>query len=302
MNWTGGNSEGTIDANATVRLEVQSRPECITLVRSMLSGLGESLSLDPELLDDLKTAVSEACNNVVLHAYAGDPGPLEISLWRGPDGIEVRVRDRGSGIRRVATSEDRMGVGLAVISALADRAEFESPAGGGTEVKMMFARDVAGLATVAAGPPPRSAPPPPPAPPPLTPAVFGPPGLAGASDKLVAVVSPVTLLPQVMGRLLRAVAAGASFTIDRFAALRELTDAIGERAVEGGDESAVSFAIAGGRRRCEVRVGPLPVGTGARLFGACRPSEALESMLAGVSASPVAGGELLTVAVVDPRT
>jgi serine/threonine-protein kinase RsbW len=291
MNWTGGNSEGTIDVNATVRLDLQSRPECITLVRSMLSGLGESLTLEPELLDDLKTAVSEAANNVVLHAYGGGPGPLRVDLRLDPDGFKVRVRDHGSGIRRVATSDDRMGVGLAVISALTNRAEFRSPPGGGTEVKMAFAQRAVGVATGAHVPPP-----------PLTPP--GPArldGLAELDGDVVATVSPVWLLAHVLGRLLRAVAAGASFTVDRFAALRELTDAIGERAIESGDATAVMFAIAGGARSCEVHVGPLPAGSGSRLFGEDGPSPTVESILAAVSASPLAGGELLTVALVDPR-
>ena len=58
-----------IQESPSVRLELDSRPETLTLVRGMLGGVGELLAVDPELLDDLKTAVSEACNNVVLHAY-----------------------------------------------------------------------------------------------------------------------------------------------------------------------------------------------------------------------------------------
>ena len=46
----------------------------------MLGGMAELLAMDPELLDDLKTAVSEACNNVVLHAYPDGSGPLTVSL------------------------------------------------------------------------------------------------------------------------------------------------------------------------------------------------------------------------------
>ena len=59
-----------------VRLELDSRPETLTLVRGVLAGVAELIGLDPELLDDLKTAVSEACNNVVMHAYDGVAGPL----------------------------------------------------------------------------------------------------------------------------------------------------------------------------------------------------------------------------------
>ena len=66
----------------TVRLDLDSRPETLTLVRGALGGVADQLALDPELLDDLKTAVSEACNNVVMHAYDDDtPGPLEVLLF-----------------------------------------------------------------------------------------------------------------------------------------------------------------------------------------------------------------------------
>ena len=113
----------SIDA-PKVRLELESRPEYLTLVRGALSGIGEALAFDPELLDDLKTAVSEACNNVVLHAYRDSPGPLSVEVLVGRDRVEAAVHDRGSGIHGVALAmEGRMGVGLAVISALADRAE-----------------------------------------------------------------------------------------------------------------------------------------------------------------------------------
>ena len=123
-----------------MRLELSSRPESVTLVRVMLGGIAEWFSFDPELLDDLKTAVSEACNNVVMHAYGDETGPLVVSLAVTADGAEVTVRDWGSGIQHVAPSQDRIGVGLAVISAVAKRAEFLSPNDGGTEVRMLFGR------------------------------------------------------------------------------------------------------------------------------------------------------------------
>jgi anti-sigma regulatory factor (Ser/Thr protein kinase) len=121
-----------------VRLELDSRPESVTLVRGMLVGIGEELALEAELLDDLKTAVSEACNNVVMHAYGDAVGPMTVDFELEGGQIEVSVRDHGGGIRGVSASHDRMGVGLAVISALADRSEFVNLPEGGTEVRMSF--------------------------------------------------------------------------------------------------------------------------------------------------------------------
>jgi len=110
----------------------------VTLARSVLGAVGDALTLDTELLDDLRTAVSEACNDVVLHAYEAEPGPLIMTLAAAPAGVEVLVRDRGTGIHQVSPRDDRMGVGLPVISALADRTEFRSNPDGGTDVRMLF--------------------------------------------------------------------------------------------------------------------------------------------------------------------
>ena len=278
-----GKAKDTIDALATVRLELESRPECITLVRSTLAGLGEFLELDPELLDDLKTAISEACNNVVLHAYEGEPGPLIMSVEISSDSFEVLVRDRGVGLQRVA-SGDRMGVGLAVISALANRAEFQSEPGEGTEVRMSFGATGVADRLLAGGPLPTA-----PAHPPIA-----------LSGDIVAYAAPPDLLPQVMGRLVRAAAAGAHFAVDRFAALHHLTSEISLRVSEDGDGGEVAFSIVGRPRRLELRVAPVPAGSGDRLFGGPVPPS-LEPIIENVSTEPFGAAELLRVVLTEPR-
>ncbi len=102
----------------------------------MLAGVAELLAIDPELLDDLKTAVSEACNNVVLHAYGGEAGPMSVSLFIDAERIRVTVEDRGAGLPAAAPAE---GIGLSVIRALAQDVALESPPEGGTRVQMEFA-------------------------------------------------------------------------------------------------------------------------------------------------------------------
>ena len=116
---------GEIDA-PRVRLDLISRPEAARLVRSMSSAAGEALGFDPELLSDVNTAVAEACNNVILHAYRGEPGPMSVEVEALPGTVEVTIQDHGSGIGPAVPDQDRLKVGLALMSALADRAE--SPA------------------------------------------------------------------------------------------------------------------------------------------------------------------------------
>jgi anti-sigma regulatory factor (Ser/Thr protein kinase) len=124
-----------------VRLELESVPESVQLVRSVIRTLATTAELERSLLDDLNTAVSEACNNVVLHAYPlGSSGPLTFSMVVRGDQVEAIVRDRGCGMRRVSIRNRGLGMGVVVISALADHTEFKTDDGIGTEVRMKFRR------------------------------------------------------------------------------------------------------------------------------------------------------------------
>ncbi|HEX9481911.1 MAG TPA: ATP-binding protein, partial [Solirubrobacteraceae bacterium] len=82
-----------------VRLKLSNRAENVLLVRQALSGLAEAVGLDPIALNDVSTAVTEACNNVVLHAYNGGEGALEVDLSTTSTGLDATVRDHGSGIK-----------------------------------------------------------------------------------------------------------------------------------------------------------------------------------------------------------
>ena len=235
----------------TIRLELQSRPESLTLVRAMLAGLATPLALDPELLGDVKTAVSEACNNVVIHAYPDQPGPLRVDLALD-----------GGGIGRTAPAEGPMSVGLALIRTLAEHAEVRDAPGGGTEVRMTFARQDS------------VAPPPPTAP---ASSVGLEPQLHG---DVVVTLYPVTLLS---GLLTDAISAYA----ETAAARGELSFAI--RAVNRRLELTVAPFRAGSGARLESDA-------------AADPAWAPLVLLADELVSePMGSGELLRVLVVDPR-
>jgi serine/threonine-protein kinase RsbW len=274
-------------AASTIVIELQSDPSAVTLVRGALSGLGELFGLDPELIDDLKTAVSEACNNVVLHAYPDGTGPLTLRVDARDEGLEVAVRDRGSGIRQVAAgSEDRMGLGLAVISALADRAEFQSEGGGGTAVRMVFGARQAPIRLPAR-----------------------PPGAAfdGAEPVVVdgdvrVLVAPPALLAGVLGRIARALAAGAHFSLDRFSDLYLITDELAAHASAAAAGEELEFGISAVPGRLELVIGPLRSGSVERLTRGGGPRMfPLLKLVDDLSAAPEGAGELLRVVVADRR-
>ena len=252
-----------IAESPTVRLDLESRPETLTLVRAMLGGVAECFALDPDLLDDLKTAVSEACNNVVMHAYDGEVGPMRVQLYVTAGGIRVTVQDSGAGISALPAAEDRRpGVGLPVIQALADEADFTLRPQGGTEVQMVFAAsrdgrvlfeppDAAGVGGVAA--------------------VAGAAGAGGddgwsaqAAGEVVMSLSPVALLSGVLGRVARALAATSHFSLDRFSDVYLVTDALANHAAIAASGARIGCRLIAGERHLELSVGPFRAGSGVR--------------------------------------
>jgi serine/threonine-protein kinase RsbW len=277
------------DSVPTVSLKLLSLPENLTLVRGMLGGVGEALGIDPELLDDLKTAVSEAANNVVMHAYGGDPGPLSLELYARTDGIEAVVSDDGLGIPDLALVGDRIqGVGLPVIEALAERAEFHHRERGGTEVRMVFSarRDDRPLFGVPAGAAPADG---------WTDALTG--------DAIVS-LSPVMLLSSVLGRLARALAASARFSLDRFSDVYLVTDAIAAHASRAASSDRIGFALEASPRRLEMTIGPFRPGSGEALRAehATGPRSPLVLLSDELRTSAEAAGETLRVVMIDHRS
>lgn len=223
-------SIGMIGEPACVRLEIENRPQNVALVRAALSGLAEAAGFDAELTSDIQTAVSEACNNVVLHAYEGAAGPMDVTVIYESDRVDVLVADRGTGITRLSSAGDHMGLGLALISALADQAEFTSPSDGGTEVRMRFRQ----TEDASEDGIPRS-----------YECAAKPLDLNG---DVVLRCQPVTLLRHVLGRVARALAASSHFTLSGAAELYAINDAVADYAEAAADGDVV-MAISGSSHR-----------------------------------------------------
>jgi serine/threonine-protein kinase RsbW len=277
-----------ITESSTVRLRLESRPQTLTIVRGMLGGVAELLALDPELLDDLKTSVSEACNNVVLHAYDGEAGPMEVRLFVTEERVRVTVTDRGVGMPAPPPPGDvSQGIGLSVIRALTEAVQFSSAPDGGTEVRMDFAvvRDGRKLFK---------------APPPATPDAEMEPG---ADGEVAVSLSPVTLLPGVLGRLARTLAATAHFSLDRFSDVYLVTDTLAAHAASAAAGERIEARLTAGDRRLELDVGPFRPGTGERLDvrSSDHPASPLVLLSDQVSVEPAGQDERLHVVVIDHR-
>jgi serine/threonine-protein kinase RsbW len=124
-----------------VRLTLPARPEGVAVVRQALAGMADALAFDAAVVADMKMAISEACTNVVVHAYEEEDGLLEVEMSADDTGLTIRVRVHGSGIRPRGERRGEapaLGLGLPLIAALSDSYELTGTAGRGTEVKMKF--------------------------------------------------------------------------------------------------------------------------------------------------------------------
>lgn len=104
--------------------------------------------MDPtvEELDDIKTAVSEAVTNCIIHGYEGGEGLIRVEVAIEDATAEIRVIDKGIGIADVKQameplytskpSQERSGMGFSFMEAFMDELEVESSPGAGTVVIM----------------------------------------------------------------------------------------------------------------------------------------------------------------------
>ena len=104
--------------------------------------------MDPTLneLEDIKTAVSEAVTNAIVHAYPEDIGQVQMKLRICPDHVlEITVRDHGRGIPDVEKArqpmfttggEERSGMGFTIMESFMDTLRVTSKEGQGTKVTM----------------------------------------------------------------------------------------------------------------------------------------------------------------------
>jgi anti-sigma regulatory factor (Ser/Thr protein kinase) len=124
--------------SSDVRLTLPARPENVAVIRHVLGAFAEALQLPADLVEDMRLAVTEACTNVVRHAYHdGTPGPIDVVIRPSGNHLELIVSDHGAGI---GPSPDLAGpgLGLPLIAALADHVEIEHGPTRGSRLAMKF--------------------------------------------------------------------------------------------------------------------------------------------------------------------
>ena len=228
-----------------LHLALPARAQNVIVVRQAVAGLGEALGLAPHRVDDLKTVITEACNNVVLHAYdEGQDGALEVTAAASEQAIELEVRDHGRGFQPGAGVEDdrSLGLGLPLIAALSDHFEISGGGGEGTRMSMRFDLAEAGAASSNGD------------------------HTAEGVEELALRISGGEMVRPVLARVIGALAARAQFSVDRLADTVLIGDAVSALATDDFSSGRVEVAIKDGDGTLDVRVGPLVEGGGGRIL------------------------------------
>ena len=130
-----------VTATPDLELKLPARAENVAVIRHAFGGFAEALSVDEQTLADIKLAVTEACTNVVIHAYEDDEeGALEVDASIADRRLTVVIRDSGRGIVPRPDSPG-LGLGLPLIATLAESLELGKDVYDQTEVRMTFRLD-----------------------------------------------------------------------------------------------------------------------------------------------------------------
>jgi anti-sigma regulatory factor (Ser/Thr protein kinase) len=130
-----------VTATPDLELKLPARAENVAVIRHAFGGFAEALSVDEQTLADIKLAVTEACTNVVIHAYEDEvDGDLEVDASIADRRLTVVIRDNGRGIVPRPDSPG-LGLGLPLIATLAETLELGKDKRDNTEVRMTFRLD-----------------------------------------------------------------------------------------------------------------------------------------------------------------
>lgn len=129
-------------------IRVPADKDALPIVRQALRTLGQSADADAGALHDAELALTEACANVVKHAYGEHEGNIDVTIEVRTTDVLMIVRDSGCGIDQHKRSSPRAvgGLGLALIEAITPGSEVRSLRGEGTEVVMAVPLDGDGRA------------------------------------------------------------------------------------------------------------------------------------------------------------
>lgn len=129
-----------------MELKILSKSSNESFARVAVAAFASQLDLNIEDLADIKTAVSEAVTNCIIHAYDTAEGIITIEAKLTNNSLEIEVSDRGKGIENIELAKEplyttkpdleRSGMGFTIMDSFMDELKVESIVGLGTKVSM----------------------------------------------------------------------------------------------------------------------------------------------------------------------
>ncbi|HWA53688.1 MAG TPA: ATP-binding protein [Solirubrobacterales bacterium] len=271
------NGSTTNDQPTGLQLKLPARAENVAVVRHALAGLAEQIGMDETGVADLKTVVTEACMNVVVHAYPDGTGPLTVEADPDDEGLTVTVSDQGAGINPQADSErNSLKLGLSLIAALSSSFSISGGLDRGTEVMMRV--PLSGGGADGARPADRM--------------------VSADANATELTVARAELLEPVLARLVGALAARRDLSIERVSDAVLVTDAIANAAPERFSDGCVRLELDESGKGLELRLGPMEDGAGEEIRRQLEVPEvggSLEGLVDEVGVESAEDGDYLIV-------
>lgn len=238
-------SETTKERPSGLQMTLPAKAENVAVVRHALAGLAEEIGMDEPAIADLKTVATEACMNVVVHAYQGEPGPLSVEALPDEEGLTITVRDEGVGIRPQAEAgRDSLRLGLSLIAALSASFAISGGLNRGTEVTMRVPLR-GGVAGSDDGEPMKTR--------------------LESREVTELVTDTPELLSPVLARVVAALAARRDLSVDRVSDAVLVTDAIAAAAPARFADGAVRLGLDEDGEGIVLRLGPMERGAAEQI-------------------------------------
>lgn len=141
-----GNNVSEKNYENEIKLEIKSKSANEAFVRVAIAAFASQLDPTIEQIADIKTAVSEAITNCIIHAYDNSDGIIKINAYLTKNSIEIEIIDFGKGIENIDMARqtlytskpdsDRSGMGFTIMESFMDDLRIESIVNMGTKIHM----------------------------------------------------------------------------------------------------------------------------------------------------------------------
>jgi serine/threonine-protein kinase RsbW len=128
----------TANAAASLNETFPAVAESVPRARRLLGAFAAAAGVAGEQLEGVRLAVSEALSNVVLHAYPGATGEIQLTAAVVSGELWILIADDGCGLRAARSETRGLGLGLGWMAQFSDGLTLVTRASGGLEVRLRF--------------------------------------------------------------------------------------------------------------------------------------------------------------------